>query len=214
MTAIDCHAVVTQRPYAVTQRNFRLHQHLRPLNIRCAASFGNALRLLCVSAMAVWIGAVHAQPMPRAATQGAIELRLGDFFRMPVGPAGLELSDSLRQANGHAVRLVGFMVQQEAAAPGRFMLAPRPVQMSEHADGDADDLPPATVHVYLDPGQRDWMVPHVRGLVAVSGKLSVGRYEEMDGRVSWVRLQLGPDATRGINASESRHDLHDAPHPR
>ena len=191
-----------------------MHHLFRYPDIRRAANFAMALRLLCVSAMVSWIGAAHAQPMTSAATQSAIELRLGDFFRMPVGPAGLELSDSLRQANGRAVRLVGFMVQQEAAAPGRFMLAARPVQMSEHADGDADDLPPATVLVYLDPGQRDWMVPHVRGLVAVKGQLSVGRYEEMDGRVSWVRLQLDPDATRGITASESRRDLHDAPHPR
>ena len=51
-------------------------------------------------------------------------------------------------------------------------------------------LPPATVAVYLDPSQKDWVVPYVRGLVAVSGVMAVGRHEETDGRVSWVRLQL------------------------
>ena len=71
--------------------------------------------------------------------------------------------------------------------------------MSQHADGEADDLPPATVAVYLDPGQQDWLVPHVRGLVAVSGVLAVGRHEESDGRVSWVRLHLNTDATRGMS---------------
>ncbi len=41
--------------------------------------------------------------------------------------------------------------------------APRPVQMSEHADGEADDLPASAVVVYLDPRQKDRAVPHVRG---------------------------------------------------
>ena len=74
--------------------------------------------------------------------------------------------------------------------------------MSQHADGEADDLPPATVTVYLDPSQKDWMVPYVRGLVAVSGVLTVGRHEESDGRVSWVRLQLDTDAARGMSDLE------------
>ena len=106
------------------------------------------------------------------------------------------------------VRLVGYMVQQESPAPGRFMLAPRPVRMSEHADGEADDLPPATAMVYLDPAQHDWAVPHVRGLVAVSGRLSVSRVEELVGRVSWVRLQLDPDSVRGMSATELAGYLH------
>jgi hypothetical protein len=94
------------------------------------------------------------------------------------------------------------MVQQESAPLGRFLLTPRPVQMSQHADGEADDLPPATVAVYLDPSQKDWEVPYVRGLVAVSGVLAVGRHEELDGRVSWVRLQLDTDATRSMSEPE------------
>ena len=56
--------------------------------------------------------------------------------------------------------------------------------------------------VYLDPRQQAWVVPHVRGLIAVSGTLSVGRREEGDGRVSWVRLQLDPDAARATRPSE------------
>jgi hypothetical protein len=132
----------------------------------------------------------------------ATELRFRDFFRTPIGPRGLELSDTLRRADGQTVTLTGYMVQQEGATVGRFMLTPRPVQMSEHADGDADDLPPATVLVELDPAQKDWAVPHVRGLVSLTGKLAVGRHEGVDGRISWVRLQLGADATRGMNPVE------------
>jgi hypothetical protein len=36
----------------------------------------------------------------------------------------------------------------------------------------------------------------------------VGRVEESDGRVSWVRLQLDPDATRSLSAQERNAALH------
>lgn len=137
-----------------------------------------------------------AQTVPTP-TSAAIELRFRDFFRMPMGPRGLEISDTLRRADGKTVSLTGYMVQQETPVIGSFMLTPRPVQMSEHADGDADDLPPATVLVVLDPTQKGWAVTYVRGLISLTGKLAVGRHEGLDGRISWVQLQLGTDATRG-----------------
>jgi len=137
---------------------------------------------------------------------------MAEFFRTPIGPRGLEMSEALLQANGQTVRLVGYMVQQETPALGRFMLTPRPVQMSEHADGDADDLPPATVMVYLDASQQQFAIPHVRGLIEIRGLLQVGRYEEADGRVSWVRLQLSPESTRGMNAFEVAGYLHSLQH--
>lgn len=140
------------------------------------------------------------------------ELRFQDFFKLPVGAKGLEISPALRQADGMAVALTGYMVQKEVSSNGVFLLTPRPVQMSEHADGDADDLPPATVLVKLAPEQRDWAVPHVRGLIRVAGVLSVGREEGRDGRVSWVQLQLAPDATRGMNAQEFAGYMHSLQH--
>jgi hypothetical protein len=51
----------------------------------------------------------------------------------------------------------------------------------------------------------------VRGLVAVSGTLGVARHEAPDGRVSWVRLQLGPDAARSMSAAEMAGYLHQRP---
>ncbi len=160
------------------------------------------IRRLLVIAATLCVGAAQGQLAAVAPIREAQELRFRDFFRTPIGAAGLEASESLRQADGQRVRLVGYMVQQEVSTAGRFMLAPRPVQMSQHADGEADDLPPATVTVYLDPTQKHWAVPHARGLLAVSGRLAVGRLEETDGRVSWVRLQLDPEATRAMNAYE------------
>jgi hypothetical protein len=102
------------------------------------------------------------------------------------------MSSVLRQANGKMVTLSGYMVQQEQPLIGQFLLTVRPVQMSEDADGEADDLPPTTVLVTLDPSQKDWVVPHVRGLMQVQGQLSVGRQETPNGRVFWVQLHLPP----------------------
>ena len=70
------------------------------------------------------------------------------------------------------------------------MLTPVPVEMSEHADGEADDLPATTVTVLLPPSQRTWLVPQANGLVALTGLLHVGRHESEDGRVSWIQLEL------------------------
>ena len=179
-----------------------------PFNTSRQSGFTTPLRLLLATTAAFWMGAAQPQEVSTRVARQVTELRFRDFFRLPVGPTGLDISDTLRQAEGQTVRLVGYMVQQENPVPGRFMLTPRPVQMSEHADGEADDLPPAMVMVYLDQAQRDWAVPHVRGLVSVSGRLSVSRVEELDGRVSWVRLQLDPDSVRSMSATELSGYLH------
>lgn len=174
--------------------------------------FGRTFALVLGTTATLWFASASAQTAPANPAAAAPALRFQDFFRLPIGPKGLEISDALRQADGQTVRLTGYMVQNERPALGRFMLTPRPVQMSEHADGDADDLPPATVTVYLDKDQSEFVVPHVRGLVEVSGRLSVGRYEEADGRVSWVRLKLNPDATRAMNPLEISTYLHQLQH--
>lgn len=171
------------------------------------------LRLWPVIGAVACTGMAHAQALPPIALPQASDLHFQDFYRAPIGPAGLEISETLRESDGKAVRLVGYMVQQDKTVPGRFMLAPRPVQMSEHADGEADDLPPATVLVNLAPEQQSWLVPHMRGLVAVSGVLLVGRHEDPGGRVSWVRLQLEPQAARTMGPVEMSVFLHSRLHP-
>ena len=150
-------------------------------------------------------GPLLAQALPAT-------LRMQDFFQLPIGPRGLVITDRLRQAQGTVVRLTGYVVQQEVATLGQFLLTPRPVLMSQHADGEADDLPPATVFVRLDVDRQDWAVAHARGLVEVTGTLDVGRQEERDGRVSWFRLQLAPEAIRGMNRFEVTQYLHSLQH--
>ena len=176
--------------------------HSRPRTTPAGAHRRPQRRLGVALAAALWLGAAGAQALP--------ELRFQEFFS--TAAASPRISAALRQADGHAVRLTGYMVQQERPAMGRFMLTPRPVHMSEHADGDADDLPLAWAMVYLDASQQDFAVPHVRGLIELSGILHVGRLEEEDGRVSWVRLQLAPEATRGMNGFEVANYLHSLQH--
>jgi hypothetical protein len=151
-----------------------------------------------------------APATPPSAT--APQLRFADFFKLPMGSKGAEMTPALLKADGQHVRLTGYMVQAERPMLGHFMLTPRPIRMSEHSDGDADDLPAAWAMVYLDPEQQDFAVPHQRGLLELTGVLSVGREEEKDGRVSWVRLHLQPDATRGMNALEVSNYLHSEQH--
>jgi hypothetical protein len=123
-----------------------------------------------------------AEPPPR--------LAFNRFFTQPIGPQGLSFSPELLARQGQRVRLVGYMVAREQAQTGRFMLTPLPVRMSEHADGEADDLPPATVTVLLPPDAAQWPVPHQDGLIELTGRLDIGRHEDDDGRVTWLRLVL------------------------
>ena len=160
-----------------------------------------AIRLLLSTTAACWLGTASAREVEAEAEaeRKVIDLRFRDFFRQPIGPKGLEIGEMARQADGRRVRLVGYIVRQEQPTPGRFMLTPRPAQMSEHADGEADDLPPSTVTVYLAAEQADSIVTPLRGLVVLGGRLHVGRHEAHDGRVSWLRLQLDPEAIRATN---------------
>ena len=154
--------------------------------------------------------ALLAGAAARADQAAPLELRFGSFFRQPVGPRGLELSETLRAADGREVLLRGYVVVQERPQPGRFWLTPRPLRLSEHADGEADDLPPGTVTVLLDPAQRERIVlAHAgEGPMTLRGRLEAGRSEDpASGRVSWLRLQLAPDglAEAPAAASPSSH---------
>jgi hypothetical protein len=105
------------------------------------SAFTTPLRIVLATTAAFWMGGLQAQVQAPQATRNTSEIRFRDFFRAPAGPDGLEISDTLRRAQGSSVRLVGYMVQQEAAPLGRFLLTPRPLQMGQHADGEADDTP-------------------------------------------------------------------------
>jgi hypothetical protein len=118
------------------------------------------------------------------------ELKFRDFFVMPVSPRGMEMTPKLLSLNGKHARIPGYMAQQEDLHPGVFMLTPVPVNVAEASDSLADDLRPATLFVHLPPAQANKVASHQPGLLVLTGTLSVGNREEVDGRVSMVRLQL------------------------
>jgi hypothetical protein len=133
------------------------------------------------------VTARNLPPLP----EGVAELRFADFFKTPVGPRGLELTDRLRSLDGRRVRLLGFMVRQTDPLPHCFLLAPRPVTLHEHEYGFADELPASTVHVFT-PTNLPPAVPFTPDPLLLTGTLGVGNRNEPSGRVSLVRLQLDP----------------------
>ena len=126
-------------------------------------------------------------PLPR----GVTELKFSEFFATPVGPAGLTFTDKLVSLDGKRVRITGYMVEQEKGVPGVFLFSALPIQLHDHDSALADDLPAAVVHVTV-PTCRDRQVPYTRGLMLLTGTLSVGPCDEPDGRISLVRLALDP----------------------
>jgi hypothetical protein len=128
---------------------------------------------------------------------GVIDLKFREFFRLPIGPRGLEPSQKLLALDGKRVRLIGYMADREEPAAGFLILAPLPVSISEAEDGPADDMPASVAYVHLD-GFSEQVLPYVPGLLAFTGTLSIGAHEEADGRVSTVRLHLNTDASRAL----------------
>jgi len=135
---------------------------------------------------------------------GVTDLKFRDFFKMPVGPGGLEPSTKLLGLNGKRVRIVGYMAQQESPSTGAFILSPIPVTMGDEDESFADDLPPSAIFVHLE-GSGD-VVPFIPGLLKLTGVLNVGSQEEADGRVSSVRLLLDTALAQAIqHKGQKRH---------
>lgn len=178
--------------------------------------------------LAIYIGAVcclinsarlHAAPLPPAPTAAAEEaaptaqaspdaatdLKFRELFVLPIGPRGLTPTAKLLSLNGKRVRIVGYMARQEVPVPGLFILSPLPVLMGDADDSLADDLPASAVFVHVDGGVA---LPHVDGLLRLTGTLSVGALDEADGHVSAVRLQLDPAVANAMVASSTARAAH------
>ena len=115
---------------------------------------------------------------------------LASIFKMPIESRGLEFRDTVRQLDNQTVQMIGFIVKSDEPTQGYFLLSLRPINLNEHADGEANDLPPATVYVMLAPSQSQSVVPYAQGPHTFQGVLSLGRLEHSDKSISWIRLQL------------------------
>lgn len=147
-------------------------------------------------------------PLP----EGVEELKFSTFFKLPVGPRGLELTDRLKALDGKRVRILGHMVKEdltpcnscpvtpvqgkralpawmEFVVPGRMMFTENPAMVSHAHYGLADDLPPQTIFVTV-PDKFGELVPYTPGPMLLTGVLSVGNKPEADSRISVVRLTL------------------------
>jgi len=122
---------------------------------------------------------------------GITDLKFNEFFVLPIGPLGLEPTEKLLSLDGKRVRLLGYMVRQEQAPVASFLFTAIPMQIHEHDNALADDLPPAIVRVKV-PTCQDKPVPFVRDLLALTGTLHLGNSAEADGRATFVRMDLDP----------------------
>jgi hypothetical protein len=134
---------------------------------------------------------------------GTSDIKFREFFKLPIGPRGLEPTAKLISLDGKRIRLLGYMVRQEKPAAGAFILAPLPVSVGEEDESLSDDLPASAVFVHL-PVSKSMAVPYIPGLIRLTGELSVGPREEADGRVSAVRLQLDPEIAAAIAVTQEQ----------
>lgn len=112
---------------------------------------------------------------------------IDEVFVRPAGPKGLEYSPATRLLDGKKVKVAGSMVRHLHEDHAVFLLTEQPMVLNVAEYGLADDLPPNAVHVILPVLQGmapDW----VRQPIVVHGRLELGTRQEMDGRVSQIRL--------------------------
>ena len=79
---------------------------------------------------------------------------------------------------------------------GLLVLAPLPVTMGEEDESFADDLPASAIYVHLAEAQKALRLPHMPGLMALTGTLQLGAAAEPDGRRSMLRLLLDDAVSR------------------
>lgn len=186
----------------------------------------DSVLLLLVAALSGWTGSamahapgqaipvVPAQQVPQVlraqhaerGVEGAIDLRFGDIFEMPVGPRGLQPRADFLALDGLRVNMVGYMVTLSPSTADAFMFAPLPVQLAVHDEGLADDLPPSAIYVRLprfsgDTGPAGPGIPQLQGLLRISGRIEIGPWaDRVTGRVFPATLVLDPQPRRALMA--------------
>lgn len=120
------------------------------------------------------------------------DVNFSELLEGRISDRGISVSPKAKGLDGKKVRIVGYMVRQEDAPPGRFLIAPVPVQLHDEHYGLADDLPATTIFVSTPRPNKP--APHYTPApLTVTGVFSVGNREEPDGRISIFRIELdGP----------------------
>lgn len=139
---------------------------------------------------------------PSSPRENATDLKFHEFFKLPIGSRGLEPTEKLKSLAGKRIRMVGYMARQEVPTSGFFVLSPLPVTLGDEDESLADDLPVSVVFVHVKP-PGDRPLAFSPGLLRITGTLSLGAFEEADGHVSSVRLQLDPELTQALAAGQT-----------
>jgi len=111
---------------------------------------------------------------------------------------GARVAPEVEALAGRRVRVVGFMAKMEEYVPrGALYLTRMPVE-TEEGGGGTGDLPPGALRVEV-PHLAEKEIEWIPGAVEVIGTLQVGRAEDEEGRVSWLRVVVEdpPSAAAG-----------------
>jgi len=134
-------------------------------------------------------------------------LSFDEIYQLPAGPRGLEFTKKTQSFNGAKVRLDGFMVKHFHEDAGVFLFAGVPAMHNQAEYILAESLPTSLVHVLLPeiPGRTPSWIPQ---RVTVLGTLELGMRQEIDGRLSHVRVIADHIAdTKTLEAIELRKPL-------
>jgi hypothetical protein len=173
-------------------RSSSLESLIDTLERLIATRTGTALVLIAALALGLALDRVLTPlPAAHAAAPGAgsKELARLDLAKLFVTTEdGTRIAPAVHALNGRRVRVVGYMARMEGAPRGSFYLTRDAVEADESGAGTAD-LPPHAVRVEV-PRLSGEEIAWVPDLVDAIGTLEVGRAEDSDGRVSWLRVVL------------------------
>jgi hypothetical protein len=128
------------------------------------------------------------------------ELPRLDLARLYVANGtGIRVAPEVEALAGHRVRVVGYLAKMEDYVPhGAVYLTRLPVE-AEEGGGGTGDLPPGALRVEV-PRLAGEEIEFVPGAVEVIGTLQVGRAEDEEGRVSWLRVVVDdpPGTTKAV----------------
>jgi hypothetical protein len=133
-----------------------------------------------------------AKPAPNTLDEETLKtyvpFSFDDVYVMPAGPKGLEYTSKAKELKGKKVRMEGFMVKHYHDDPSIFLFAAVPAAHNQVEYMLADSLPTSLTHVIMNVRAGDAPVWKPQR-IAVLGTLETGARQEVDGRVSHVRLR-------------------------
>ena len=116
------------------------------------------------------------------------EFSVDEVYVMPAGPKGLVFTSKTQGLNGKKVRMEGFMVKHYHDDPAIFLFTAVPTVHNQVEYMLADSLPTSLMHVIMDVRAGDAPVWKPQR-ITVMGTLETGAHQEVDGRVSHIRLR-------------------------